>query len=86
VVMAGVVALCAVRQPTPAMAAPGDDGYTHMNPRATPKRDHKRRDALERRDHGERLVQRYFGEVTTTVEWAMRPYQGLARCAERTRG
>jgi hypothetical protein len=37
--MAIAAALCAVRRPTPAMAAPGDDGYTTTAPRATPKRD-----------------------------------------------
>jgi hypothetical protein len=75
------------RGETPAaMAAPGDDGYTLTNPRTTPKRDKGRRDVQERRDHDERLVWRYSGEVTAAVEWAMQSYLGSARCAERMRG
>jgi hypothetical protein len=67
--MTSAAALCAVHRPTPTMAAPGDDGYTYTNPRATPKRDQGRQDAPERQDHAERLVRRYSGEVTAAVEW-----------------
>jgi hypothetical protein len=55
VAMVDAAALHMVRRPTPGMAAPGDDNYTPMDPRAAPKRDQGRRDAHERRDHGERL-------------------------------
>jgi hypothetical protein len=37
--MAVAAALCAVRWPTLAMAALGDDGYTTTAPRVTPKQD-----------------------------------------------
>jgi hypothetical protein len=69
----------------PAMAAPGDYGYTTTDPRATPKRDQGRRDAQERRDHGEQLMRRYSDKVTAAVEWAMRPYPSRTRSAGRTR-
>jgi hypothetical protein len=85
VAMAGVAALCVVRRPTSAMAAPGDYGYTTMDPRAAPKRDQGRRDAQERRDHGEQLVRRYSDKVTVVVEWAMLPYPRRTRSAGRTR-
>jgi hypothetical protein len=83
--MAGATALHTVRQPTPATAAPGDDSYTPMDPRAAPKRDQGRRDAQERWDHGERLMRRYSSEVTVAVEWAMQPYPSVTHCARRTR-
>jgi hypothetical protein len=71
-----------VHQPTPAMAVPDDDGYTPTDTRAAPKRDQGRRDALERRDHDERLVWRYSGEVTAAVEWEC----GLTQAGLAVRG